>query len=342
MFRTGRTEAATTIDWRHAMHHRRSILGALLCATALVTQPALAADPWPNKPIRIVVPYTPGGLTDVLARLVAQKASVTLGQSIVVENKPGAGTAIGADFVARSPADGYTLLMSGTTTLSTNPILIKKLPYKSSDFTPVALIGMVPFIAVAHPSVPATNLKELVVYARANPDKLTYSSSGTGTASHLVGEMFEAATGTRLRDIPYKGTSPALTAVLSGEVSMTFDGVTLYIPHIQAGKLKPIALFGEQRVTGIDQVQTMVEQGYKETVALAWFGLVAPAGTPREAIERLNDAVRKALNEPDLAAKLREFNAYIEPRSPAAFGELIQRESVLWGRVLAPLNLQLD
>ena len=244
--------------------------------------------------------------------------------------------------MAKSPADGYTLLMSGTTTLSTNPILIKKLSYKASDFTPVALIGMVPFIAVAHPSVPAGNLKELVAYAKANPDKLTYSSSGTGTSSHLVGEMFESATGTKLRDIPYKGTSPALTAVLSGEVSMTFDGVTLYIPHIQSGKLKPIALFGEQHVPAIDQVPTMVEQGYKDAVALAWFGLVAPTGTPREAVDRVNDAVRKALSEPELVTKLREFNAYIEPRSAAAFGELIQRESTLWGRVLTPLNLQLD
>jgi tripartite-type tricarboxylate transporter receptor subunit TctC len=308
----------------------------------MAAQPAFAADPWPSKTIRIVVPYTPGGLTDVLARLVAQKASVTLGQPIVVENRPGAGTAIGAEYVGKSPADGYTLLMSGTTTLSTNPILIKKLSYKASDFTPVALIGMVPFIAVANPSVPANNLRELVAYAKANPDKLTYSSSGTGTSSHLVGEMFEAATGTRLRDIPYKGTNPALTAVLSGEVSMTFDGVTLYIPHIQSGKLKPIALFGEQRVSAINQVPTMVEQGFKDAVALAWFGLVAPTGTPQEAIDRMNDAVRKALSEPELAAKLRDFNAYIEPRSPAAFGELIKRESMIWGRVLTPLNLQLD
>lgn len=323
------------------MHHRRTVLGLLLCA-AMAAQPAFAADPWPSKPIRIVVPYTPGGLTDVLARLVAQKASVTLGQPIVIENRPGASTVIGADYVGKSPADGYTLLMSGTTTLSTNPILIKKLPYKTSDFTPVALIGMVPFIAVAHPSVPANNLRELVAYAKSNPDKLTYSSSGTGTSSHLVGEMFEAATGTRLRDIPYKGTSPALTAVLSGEVSMTFDGVTLYIPHIQSGKLKPIALFGEQRVSSIDQVPTMVEQGFKDALALAWFGLVAPAGTPREAVDRMNDAVRKALSEPELVAKLRDFNAYIEPRSPAAFGELIQRESTLWARILTPLNLQLD
>ena len=324
------------------MHHRRTVLGLLLSAATLAAQPVLAADPWPTKPIRIVVPYTPGGLTDVLARLVAQKASVTLGQPIIVENKPGASTVIGAEYVAKSPADGYTLLMSGTTTLSTNPILLKKLPYKVADFTPVALIGMVPFIAVAHPDVPATNLKELVTYAKANPDKLTYSSSGTGTSSHLVGELFEAATGTKLRDIPYKGTSPALMAVLSGEVSMTFDGVSLYIPHIQSGKLKAVALFGEQRVAAINQVPTMVEQGYKDALALAWFGLVAPAGTPREAVDRVNDAVRKALNEPEVATKLREFNAYIEPRSAAAFGELIQRESTLWGNILTPLNLKLD
>jgi tripartite-type tricarboxylate transporter receptor subunit TctC len=324
------------------MHHRRYALGLFLGAAALAAQPVFASEVWPTKPIRIVVPYTPGGLTDVLARLVAQKASITLGQPVVIENRPGAGTAIGAEYVAKSPADGYTLLMSGTTTLSTNPFIIKKLSYKANDFTPVALIGMVPFLAVTHPSIPAKNLKELVTYAKANPDKLTYSTSGTGTSSHLVGEMFESVTGSKLRDIPYKGTSPALTAVLSGEVSMTFDGVTLYIPHIQSGKLNPITLFGEQRVASINQVPTMVEQGYKDAVAMAWFGLVAPTGTPREAIDRVNDAVRKALSEPELSAKLREFNAYVEPRSPAAFGELIQREAVLWGRVLGPLNIQID
>ncbi len=324
------------------MNYRRSMLVLATLVSTGVMLPAKAADAWPSKPIRLIVPYTPGGLTDVLARLVAQKASETLGQSIVIENKPGASTAIGATYVATSPADGYTLLMSGTTTMSTNPILKKDLPYKADDFVPVALVGRVPFIAVAHPSVPAGNLRELVAYAKANPDKLTFSTSGQGTSSHLVGAMFQSVTGTKMRDIPYKGTSPALTAVLSNEVSMTFDGVTLYIPHIQSGKLKGIALFGEARVPALDKLPTMVEEGYRDAVAMAWFGIVAPKGTPGAVVERLNQAVSKALLEPDVKKRLQEFNAYVDPLSPAEFNELLKRESSLWTRTIGPLNIQMD
>ncbi len=319
------------------------ILPVLTLSLAAVVAPlAQAADPWPTKPIKLVVPYTPGGLTDVLARLIAQKAGTHLGQPVVVENKPGASTIIGAEYVAKSAPDGYTLLMPGTTTLTTNPLLLKKLPYKASDFAPVALVGVVPYIAVAHPSVPASNVQELVAYAKANPGKLTYSTSGQGTSSHLVGELFAAATGAKLTDIPYKGTAPALTAVLSGEVSMTFDGVTLYIPHVKAGKLKAIALTGERRLPALDSVPTLVESGYKDAVATAWFGIAAPAATPRPVIQRLNEAVQRAMAEPDVVAKLRELNAYVEPRSAEAFGELLQREAALWGRIIAPLNLKTD
>lgn len=326
---------------------RRSLLlRAAFCAAALTAgvtnATAQTAQPWPTKPIRLVVPYTPGGLTDVLARLVAQKASVTLGQNIIVENKPGASTVIGSDFVAKSPADGYTLLFSGTTTLTTNPLLLKKLPYKASDFAPVALVGVVPFIGVAHPSVPADDLKSLLAYIKANPGKVMYSTSGQGTSSHLVGEMFEAATGADLTDVPYKGTAPALMAVLSGEVAMTFDGVTLYIPHIQSGKLKPVALFGDQRLSAIDKVPTMTELGYPEALAVAWFGVLAPAATPRAIIDRVNAAISDAMKQPDVVARLRESNVYVEPRSAQAFSEMLKSESARWEKVVKPLNIQLD
>jgi tripartite-type tricarboxylate transporter receptor subunit TctC len=323
------------------MRKPRTLLAFSICLAALAST-AHAADPWPTKPIKLVVPYTPGGLTDVLARLIANKAGATLGQPIVVENKPGASTVIGAEYVAKSAPDGYTLLMPGTTTLTTNPIMMKKLPYKASDFAPVALVGMVPYIAVAHPSVPANNVQELVAYAKANPGKLTFSNSGQGSSSHLVGAMFATATGTKLTDIPYKGSAPALGAVLSGEVSLSFDGVTLYIPHIKAGKLKAIAVTGETRVPALDNVPTLVESGYKDAVAQAWFGIAAPSATPREVVVKINDAVQKAMREPDVVAKLREFNAYVEPRSAEAFGELLQREATLWTRVIAPLNLQVE
>lgn len=320
----------------------RTLIATTLTLAALLAPAAHAADPWPTKPIKLVVPYTPGGLTDVLARVVGQKAGATLGQPIIVENKPGASTLIGAEYVAKSAPDGYTLLMTGTTTLTTNPLLMKKLPYKVADFTPVALVGMAPFIAVAHPSVPANNLQELLAYAKANPDKLTYSTSGQGTSSHLVAAMFAAATGTKLRDVPYKGSGPALNAVLSGEVSMTFDGVTLYIPYVNTGKLKAIALTGDHRLPALDKLPTLAESGYKDAVATALFGIVAPAGTPRPVIHQVNAAVQRAMADPEVVARLRDFNAYVEPRSAEAFGELLQREAELWGRIIAPLNIQLD
>lgn len=189
------------------MQCRRSFLWMVICASVVTSTAARSAETWPNKPIRLIVPYAPGGLTDILARVVGQKVRVTLGQPIVIENKPGASTAIGASFVAKSPADGYTLLMAAATTLSTNPLLFKKLSYSASDFTPVALVGTVPFIAVTNPSVLPGSLTELIAYAKANPGRVTYSTSGQGSSSHLVGKMFEAATGITLTDIPYKGSS---------------------------------------------------------------------------------------------------------------------------------------
>jgi tripartite-type tricarboxylate transporter receptor subunit TctC len=324
------------------MQLRRTFLCLSIGAALAASTAAHSAETWPNKPIRLIVPYAPGGLTDILARVVAQKASVTLGQPILIENKPGASTSIGASFVAKAPADGYTLLMAAATTLSTNPLLFKKLSYSASDFTPVALVGTVPFIAVTHPTALPGNLKDLIAYAKANPGKVTYSTSGQGSSSHLVGKMFEAATGVTLTDVPYKGSSPAFQAVLSGEVAMTFDGVTLYTQHIQSGRLKAVAVFGESRLPMFDKVPTMVEQGYRDAVARSWFGIVAPAATPRDVVGRVNEAVRKALTEPDVVARLRDFDVYVEPRSPEAFGEFMQRESALWSRFIEPLNIRLD
>ena len=218
----------------HARH--RLVFLSIALFTVLAGPWARAADPWPTKPIRIIVPYTPGGLVDVLARLIGAKISPTLGQPVVVENKPGASTAIGAEFVAKSAPDGHTLLLATTTTLSTNPLMFKRLSYKTSEFTPVALLAMVTFIAVSNPGAPFSNVKELMDYAKVNPGKITFSTSGVGTASHLIGELFAAATGTKLTDIPYKGTNPAMMAVLSGEVTMAFDSAGLYTAPVQSGR----------------------------------------------------------------------------------------------------------
>ncbi|MCA0240659.1 MAG: tripartite tricarboxylate transporter substrate binding protein [Proteobacteria bacterium] len=313
--------------------------GPLLAQTA--TQAATQAAAWPTRPVRLVVPYAPGGLTDVLARLVAQKAAESLGQPIVVENRPGASTVVGAEAVARAAPDGHTFLMAAATTLTTNPLLFKKLPYKPSDFTPVALVGIVPFALITNPAVPAQTVQEFIAYARANPDRLSFSTVGQGASSHLVGEMFKAATRTALRDIPYKGSAPALTAVLSGEVNATFDGITNYLPHARSGRLKILAVFSEARVPAAEMVPTMVESGFADAVAYSWFGVVAPAGTPRAIVERLNRAINDGLQTPELRERLRADASAGPILSPEGYGEFMRRQAQIWEKVIAPLKLEL-
>jgi len=316
---------------------RRLLLLALCAPAAVLAQ----APSWPTKPIKLIVPYPPGGLTDVLARLMSQKASEQLGQSIVVENRPGASTIVGAEVVARSAPDGYTFLMAAATTLTTNPLLFKKLPYKPADFTPVALVGTVPFALVAHPSVPANNLTEFIAYAKANPGQLTFSTVGQGASSHLVGEMFKASTKTNLRDIPYKGSAPALTAVLSGEVNTTFDGITNYLPHTRSGKLKVLAVFSEQRLAVAESAPTMVESGYPDAVAYSWFGVVAPAGTPDAIVNRMNQAINASLQAPELSEKLRNDVLSAPILSPQGYGDFMRKQAQIWEKVITPLKLEL-
>jgi len=316
---------------------RRQLLLAPAAPAPLLAQ----APAWPVRAIRLVVPYPPGGLTDVLARLVAQKASEQLGQAIVVENRPDASTILGAELVAKAAPDGHTFLMAAATTLTTNPLLFRKLPYQPADFTPVALVGTVPFALVAHPSVPASSLQQFVAHARANPGQLTFSTVGQGASSHLVGEMFKAAMRTALRDIPYKGSAPALTAVLSGEVHATFDGLTNYLPYARSGRLKILAVFSDERVPAADTIPTMVESGYPEAVAYSWFGIVAPAGTPAAIVNRFNQAVNASLQTPQLRERLRTDASAGPILSAAAYGDFMQRQAQVWEKVIAPLKLEL-
>ncbi|RKJ99736.1 Bug family tripartite tricarboxylate transporter substrate binding protein [Alicycliphilus denitrificans] len=314
----------------------RRLLLLAMCTPAVV----LAQVPtWPTRPVKLVVPYPPGGLTDVLARLVSQKVGEQLGQPIIVENRPGASTIVGAEQVAHALPDGYTLLMAAATTLTTNPLLFQKLPYKPADFTPVALVGTVPFALVVPSSVPAKDLHEFVAHAKAHPDEMTFSTVGQGATSHLVGEMFKAATQTQLRDIPYKGSAPALAAVLSGEVNATFDGLTNYLPHARSGKLKILAVFSDQRVPAADTIPTMVESGYPDAVAYSWFGVVAPANTPATVVNRLNQAINASLQSPELRDRLRADASSGPILSPEAYGVFMRKQAQLWEKVITPLKL---
>ena len=297
---------------------------------------------YPSGPVRIVVPYAPGGFTDIVARLVGQKLAERLGQPVVVENRPGASTILGAEAVARAAPDGHTLLMGVTTTLSTNPFLFRKLPYKPADFRPVALTGMTPFVLVAHPRVAADTARELVELAKARPGKLSAATLGPGSSTHLVLAMLRAATGADIADVPYKGSAPAVTDLLAGHVDLYFDAVPTSLPHIRSSRLKAIAITSEARSAAAPAVPTFREAGVPDMVAYSWYGLLAPAGTPDAVVDRLNAAVNEAMRSPAIEEKLAAEGAVAATLSPREFGELIEKHSRTWARIIAPLNLQLD
>jgi tripartite-type tricarboxylate transporter receptor subunit TctC len=314
-------------------------LGAALAFPA-VAQTAPAS--WPSRPIRIVVPYAPGGFTDVLARLVSPKLSDKLGQPVIVENKPGASTALGAAEVAKAAPDGHTLLMGVTTTLSTNPFLFKKLPYKPADFKPVALTGLTPFVLVAPPSLPASNASELVALAKSKPGALNAATLGPGSSTHLVLAMLRAATGVKIADVPYKGSGPAMTDLLGGQVDLYFDAIPTSLPHIAAGKLKAIAVTSDTRSAAAPSIPTFRESGVPDMVAYSWYGLLAPAGTPDAIVESLNAAVNEALRSPAVQERLAAEGAVAPATSPREFAELIDTHTKTWGRIIAPLHIELD
>jgi len=317
-------------------------LGLLVhhAATAQATGTAPAAEG--AKTIRIVVPYAPGGYTDIVARLVATKMTERLGQAVIVENKPGGSTIIGAQEVAKAPPDGNTLLMAVTTTLSTNPFLFKKLPYSAADFKPVALTGITPFVLVAHPSVPADSVKSLVALAKSKPGSLNVATLGVGSSTHLVAEMFRSAAGVDVKDIPYKGSGPASTDLLAGHVQLYFDAIPTAMPRIRAGQLKGIAVTADQRSAAAPSLPTFVESGLPNMVAVSWYGLLAPAGTPQATVDRINKAVNEALVAPDVKAQIEANGATATPMSPAEFGALIDHQTKVWEKIVAPLNIQLD
>ena len=321
------------------MINRRHCVQALAATAAW---PGIARAAWPDKPIRIIVPYAPGGFTDIVSRLVAQKLTTRLGQPVIVENKAGASTSIGAEMVARSAPDGYTLLMAVTTTLSTNPFLFKKLSYKLGDFTPVALTGLTPFVLSAHPSVQANTVKELIALEKAKPGTLNLATLGTGSSTHLVGEMFNGLAGLKLPFIPYKGAGPALSDLMAGHVSLFFDGIATSAPLFRAGKLKGIAISAEARSPAAPQVPTFAESGLPDMQASSWYGLLAPAGTPAALIETLNQATNEALQSADVRARVEQDGAAAPALSARQFGELIDQHTRNWGRIIAPLNIQLD
>lgn len=319
-----------------------SLLAPLAMALVLgaLVSPARAA--YPDKPVKIVVPYAAGGFTDVLARLLATRLSDRFGQPVVVENRPGASTILGAEAVARAPADGHTLLMATTSTLSTNPHLFRKLSYKVGDFAPVALTGLTAFVLVAHPSVAADDVRGLVALAKSRPGELNLAMLGVGSSTHLVDEMFRSAAQVDIRDVPYKGSGPANTDLLAGHVQLAFDAIATALPRIRAGQLKGIGITSDARSSLAPTLPTFKESGLPQMVAYSWYGLMAPAGTPTARVDQINRAVNEALEHPDVQKQLEASGGAAPRMSPRQFGELIDEHGRTWERIIRPLNIQLD
>jgi len=303
-------------------------------ALASIAMPA-QAQTYPTKPIRLVVPFPAGGTTDILARAVAQKLSETLGQQVIVDNRPGAGGNIGSELVARSAPDGYTLLMGTVGTHAINVSLYPKLPYDPvKDFTPIVLVAGVPNVLVVNPSLPARSVAELIAYAKANPGKLNFASSGSGTSIHLSGELFKVLTGVQMTHVPYKGSAPALTDLVGGQVQLMFDNLPSSLAFIKAGKLRALAVTSKTRAAALPDVPTMVEAGVPDFEASSWFGILAPAGTPRDIVVRINAEVAKWLATPDAREKLAGQGAIAAGGAPEDFARHIASETAKWARVV--------
>jgi tripartite-type tricarboxylate transporter receptor subunit TctC len=301
----------------------------LLAAALLTFATAAAAQGWPARPVRIVVAYPPGGGIDVMARQIAEKLTGAWGQPVVVENRPGANTIVATDAVAKSPADGLTVLMTTDATFSINPHLYPKLPYDAQrDFIPVTMLVLLQQLLVAHPSLPANTLAELIRLAKDKPGSINYASYGSGSQPHLSGEMLKYKAGIDLVHVPYKGISLAVPAVMAGEVQLTFAGIATSMPQLRAGRIKAIAIGGAKRSPLLPEVPTFAELGYPEVETHAWFGFFLPAGSPREAVSRIHADTRRILDEPEFRQKQLVDKGYeVLGSSPEEFAAYIRRDS---------------
>ncbi|AEI76734.1 hypothetical protein CNE_1c13850 [Cupriavidus necator N-1] len=319
--------------------------GAATCIAALgLAHAGLAqAQSYPNKPIRLIVPFAAGGTTDIVARAVSDGLGRELGQPVVVENRGGGGGAIGADALAKSAPDGYTLGIATVSTMATNPATNPKNPYDPlKDFAPITNLVNVPNVLTVNPKVPAKTLKEFVAMLKANPGKYSYASAGKGSISHLDGELFKDITKTDMVHIPYRGSGPALNDTLAGQVNAQFDNLPSSMPHIQAGKLRALAVAAPKRVEGLPDVPTFAEAGMKDMNNMAWYGLVAPAGTPAAIITRVHDAAVKALQDPNVKRRLADSGAYTDGNTPAQYAAQIKRELDLRKKIARDQNITLE
>lgn len=319
---------------------RRTLLAAAVLSLAAG---AASAQAWPTKPVTIIVPFAPGGGTDIGTRVVAQKLSQLWGQSVVVDNRGGAGGNVGLDIVARAKPDGYVLMTGNVGTQSINPTLYKRLSYNpDTAFTPIAQFAELPFVLAATTSLPANNARELVALAKAQPEKVSYASSGAGGSPHLSGETFKIATGTKILHVPYKGGGAAMTDLISGNVQLMFASVLELSGHIKAGKLKAIAIAGKQRVPALPDVPTLEESGVSGAESGSWLGLLAPAGTPQAIVDKVAQDMKQVLAMPDVQQQLMAQGAVARFGSAAEFNTLIANDRKKYARIITENNLSAD
>ena len=320
---------------------KRTLMRATAGALLLLAAPLSMAHAWPARPIRLVVPFPPGGLIDNMARLVGSRLSQELGQPVVIDNKPGAGGNVGAAEVARAPADGYTLLMASPA-LTISPAIYKNLPYQPSQLAPVALLGRVTNVLLVNPASGIGKVQDLVGRAKAKPGQLNYASNGNGTSLHLSAELFKRRSETFITHVPYRGAAAAITALLSGEVDMMFDNLPSAIGQIQAGKLRALAVTTAQRSTALPDVPTLAEAGMEGFNVSAWFGVAAPAGLPAPVATRLADALQKVVQQPEVAAAMQRQGADPAFMDAASAAAALNTDAAQWKQVAAFAKIQLD
>ncbi len=315
------------------------LLGLTVGATAV----AQTADNYPNRSITMVVAFPAAGTTDILARLIGQKLTDKFKQTVVVENRPGAGGNIGTAFVAKAAPDGYTIMMGTIGTQSINPSLYKKMPYDAAkDFVPITRAAMVPNLLVVNKDAPYNTLAEMMAYGKANPGKLTYGSSGNGTTLHLSGELFNLMSGSKITHIPYKGSTPAVADLMGGQISMIFDNMPSVIQQVKSGRLKALAVTSAQRNPQLPDIPTIQEVGVTGYEVWSWFGLLAPAATPKPIVDKLNASIVEIIKQPDVQAKIIELGAVPVPETSAEFGAFIEAETLKWAKVIKEANIGMD
>ena len=320
------------------------IATAVLCGlTVSASALAQTSDNYPNRSITMVVAFPAAGTTDILARLIGQKLTEKFKQTVVIENRPGAGGNIGTAYVAKAAPDGYTIMMGTIGTQSINPSLYKKMPYDAAkDFVPITRAAMVPNLLVVNKDAPFNTLPEMLSYEKANPGKLTYGSSGNGTTLHLSGELFNLMAGSKITHIPYKGSTPAVADLMGGQISMIFDNMPSVIQQVKSGRLKALAVTSAQRNSQLPEIPTIQEIGVAGYEVWSWFGLLAPAATPKPIVDKLNATIVEIIKQPDVQAKIIELGAVPVPETSAEFGAFIAAETLKWAKVIKGANIGMD